>query len=153
MRPLKRPPADLLLHVVDSASEDREGQIAAVNGVLEDRRGSLPQIQVWNKIDATLASPEVSGTLVVRSRAFCSAPERAKASTCCVKCSPTPALAPRRNWPPPQRQRRPGDPRRIKVPNRHSHPLHHDPLGRFSAATVISGILMSTTTAMGQGRR
>ena len=52
--------ADLLLHVVDSASEDREGQIAAVNSVLEEiGAGSLPQIQVWNKIDATLASPEV----------------------------------------------------------------------------------------------
>lgn len=52
--------ADLLLHVVDASSEDREGQIAAVNGVLEEiGAGMLPQIQVWNKIDATLASPEV----------------------------------------------------------------------------------------------
>lgn len=52
--------ADLLLHVVDSASEDREGQIAAVNAVLEEiGAGSLPQIQVWNKIDATPAGPEV----------------------------------------------------------------------------------------------
>ena len=34
--------------------------IAAVNGVLEEiGAGTLPQIQVWNKIDATLASPEV----------------------------------------------------------------------------------------------
>ncbi len=52
--------ADLLLHVVDSASEDREGQIAAVNGVLDEiGAGHLRQIQIWNKIDATLASPEV----------------------------------------------------------------------------------------------
>lgn len=52
--------ADVLLHVVDSSSEDREGQIAAVNTVLEEiGAGGLPQIQVWNKIDATLASPEV----------------------------------------------------------------------------------------------
>ena len=52
--------ADLLLHVVDSASEDREGQIAAVNGVLDEiGAGGLPQILVWNKIDVTLASPEV----------------------------------------------------------------------------------------------
>ncbi|WP_374483321.1 GTPase HflX [Zoogloea sp.] len=52
--------ADVLLHVVDSSSEDREGQIAAVNVVLEEiGAGSLPQIQIWNKIDATLASPEV----------------------------------------------------------------------------------------------
>ncbi len=52
--------ADLLLHVVDSSSDDREGQIAAVNGVLEEiGAGVLPQIQVWNKIDASMASAEV----------------------------------------------------------------------------------------------
>lgn len=52
--------ADLLLHVVDSSSDDREGQIAAVNGVLDEiGAGQLPQIQVWNKIDVTLASAEV----------------------------------------------------------------------------------------------
>lgn len=52
--------ADLLLHVVDSSSDDREGQIAAVNGVLEEiGAGMLPQIQVWNKIDASMASAEV----------------------------------------------------------------------------------------------
>ncbi len=52
--------ADLLLHVVDSSSDDREGQIAAVNGVLEEiGAGQLPQIQVWNKIDQSLASAEV----------------------------------------------------------------------------------------------
>lgn len=52
--------ADLLLHVVDSSSDDREGQIAAVNDVLEEiGAGTLPQIQVWNKIDASMASAEV----------------------------------------------------------------------------------------------
>ncbi len=52
--------ADLLLHVVDSSSDDREGQIAAVNGVLDEiGAGMLPQIQVWNKIDASMASAEV----------------------------------------------------------------------------------------------
>lgn len=52
--------ADLLLHVVNSSSDDREGQIAAVNGVLDEiGAGQLPQIQVWNKIDVTLASAEV----------------------------------------------------------------------------------------------
>ena len=52
--------ADLLLHVVDSSSDDREGQSAAVNGVLDEiGAGQLPQIQVWNKIDVTLASAEV----------------------------------------------------------------------------------------------
>jgi GTP-binding protein HflX len=52
--------ADLLLHVVDSASADRDGQIAAVDGVLQEiGAGGIAQILVWNKIDATLASPAV----------------------------------------------------------------------------------------------
>ncbi len=49
--------ADLLLHVVDSASADREQQIAAVNEVLvEIGAAAAPQVIVWNKIDATTAS-------------------------------------------------------------------------------------------------
>ncbi|MFZ2629913.1 MAG: ribosome rescue GTPase HflX [Rugosibacter sp.] len=49
--------ADVLLHVVDSASADREQQIAAVNAVLtEIGAANAPQIIVWNKIDATAAS-------------------------------------------------------------------------------------------------
>jgi GTPase len=52
--------ADLLLHVVDSASEDREAQIEAVNGVLtEIGAGAVPQIMVMNKIDLTQAEPGV----------------------------------------------------------------------------------------------
>jgi GTPase len=52
--------ADVLLHVVDSSSDDREGQIHAVNGVLEEIGAAhLSQIQIWNKIDATQAEPEV----------------------------------------------------------------------------------------------
>ncbi len=52
--------ADLLLHVVDSASDDRDAQIAAVNGVLEEiGAGEIPQILVWNKIDLTHAEPAV----------------------------------------------------------------------------------------------
>ncbi|MDR1662039.1 MAG: GTPase HflX [Azoarcus sp.] len=48
--------ADLLLHVVDAASEDREAQIAAVNAVLDEiGAASVPQIQIWNKIDLTHA--------------------------------------------------------------------------------------------------
>ena len=44
--------ADLLLHVVDAASEDREAQIAAVNVVLaEIGADTVPQIMVMNKID------------------------------------------------------------------------------------------------------
>lgn len=46
--------ADLLLHVVDSASADRDQQIRAVSAVLEEiGAGGVPQIIVWNKIDAT----------------------------------------------------------------------------------------------------
>jgi len=46
--------ADLLLHVVDSSSDDRDAQIEAVNGVLaEIGAGDVPQILVWNKIDKT----------------------------------------------------------------------------------------------------
>jgi len=46
--------ADLLLHVIDSASTDRDAQIAAVNSVLEEiGAAAVPQILVWNKIDVT----------------------------------------------------------------------------------------------------
>ncbi len=44
--------ADLLLHVVDSASARRDEQIAAVNTVLaEIGAGNVPQVKVWNQID------------------------------------------------------------------------------------------------------
>lgn len=52
--------ADLLLHVVDAASEDREAQIDAVDRVLaEIGAGDVPQIMVMNKIDLTQAAPAV----------------------------------------------------------------------------------------------
>ena len=52
--------ADLLLHVVDAASPDRDQQIAAVHGVLaEIGAAEVPQIVVWNKIDLTAAVPAV----------------------------------------------------------------------------------------------
>ena len=52
--------ADLLLHVVDSASEDRDAQIGAVNQVLaEIGAADVPQILVWNKIDLTRAAAAV----------------------------------------------------------------------------------------------
>jgi GTP-binding protein HflX len=52
--------ADLLLHVVDSSSPDRDQQMAAVAAVLEEiGAGQVPQILVWNKIDATHAAPGV----------------------------------------------------------------------------------------------
>ena len=50
--------SDLLLHVVDSASADRDQQMSAVHGVLaEIGAAAVPQILVWNKIDATHAQP------------------------------------------------------------------------------------------------
>ena len=52
--------ADLLLHVVDSASEDRDAQIGAVNQVLAKiGAADVPQILVWNKIDLTRAAAAV----------------------------------------------------------------------------------------------
>ncbi|MDR2209422.1 MAG: GTPase HflX [Azoarcus sp.] len=52
--------ADLLLHVVDSSSEDREAQIGAVNSVLDEIGAAhVPRIEIWNKIDLTHAEPAV----------------------------------------------------------------------------------------------
>jgi GTPase len=54
--------ADLLLHVVDAASPAREEQQAEVDKVLgEIGADQVPRILVWNKIDATGASPANSG--------------------------------------------------------------------------------------------
>jgi GTP-binding protein HflX len=52
--------ADLLLHVVDASSPDRDAQIAAVNAVLAEIGGDVvPQVQVMNKIDCTPLPPRV----------------------------------------------------------------------------------------------
>jgi GTP-binding protein HflX len=52
--------ADLLLHVVDAASELREAQAAEVGKVLaEIGAAAVPQILVWNKIDAAGLAPGV----------------------------------------------------------------------------------------------
>ena len=46
--------ADLLLHVVDASSADRDAQIAAVNTVLKEiGADAIPQLLVYNKIDLT----------------------------------------------------------------------------------------------------
>ena len=50
--------ADLLLHVVDSASSGRERQIEAVEKVLtEIGADSVPQLRVYNKLDLTVVAP------------------------------------------------------------------------------------------------
>ncbi|MGE5524477.1 MAG: GTPase HflX [Rhodospirillaceae bacterium] len=52
--------ADLLLHVVDASSPDRETQIEAVNEVLKEIGGDrTPQVLVYNKIDLTSFEPRV----------------------------------------------------------------------------------------------
>lgn len=52
--------ADLLLHVVDSASEARDEQMVEVDKVLSEIGAeTVPQIVVWNKIDLTEAAPGV----------------------------------------------------------------------------------------------
>ncbi|WP_303786589.1 GTPase HflX [Azovibrio restrictus] len=52
--------ADLLLHVVDSASPAREEQMDEVNKVLQEIGAErVPQILVWNKVDLTGVAPAV----------------------------------------------------------------------------------------------
>lgn len=52
--------ADLLLHVVDINSSDREAQIAEVNKVLHEVGADhIPQIMVFNKIDVNGPEPSV----------------------------------------------------------------------------------------------
>ncbi len=50
--------ADVLVHVVDSASPSRADQVAEVNAVLSEiGTDDVPQILVWNKIDASGLDP------------------------------------------------------------------------------------------------
>jgi GTP-binding protein HflX len=67
--------ADLLLHVVDAASPARAEQALEVNKVLEEiGADDIPQIQVWNKIDAAGLDPAVERDQYGRiSRVFVSA--------------------------------------------------------------------------------
>ena len=70
--------ADLLLHVIDAASPQRDEQIAAVNQVLRDIEAhEIPQILVYNKIDTAGYAPRVErnehGTI---ARVFVSALQR-----------------------------------------------------------------------------
>ena len=52
--------ADLLLHVVDSASPARDEQMAEVNKVLQEIGAQhVPQILIWNKVDLTGVAPAV----------------------------------------------------------------------------------------------
>jgi len=52
--------ADLLLHVVDAASEARDAQVEQVNKVLvEIGASAIPQVLAWNKIDRNGARPGI----------------------------------------------------------------------------------------------
>lgn len=52
--------ADVLLHVVDASSADRDAQIEAVNQVLKEiGADKIPQILIYNKIDLTAYSARV----------------------------------------------------------------------------------------------
>ncbi len=52
--------ADLLLHVIDAAHPNRDEQIAAVDAVLEEIGAlEVPQVRVYNKIDATAIAPGI----------------------------------------------------------------------------------------------
>lgn len=52
--------ADLLLHVVDASSPDRDTQMAEVDRVLEEiGAGEVPRLIVYNKIDRTHLAPGV----------------------------------------------------------------------------------------------
>jgi GTP-binding protein HflX len=52
--------ADLLLHVIDAATEQREDNIARVNDVLvEIGAEEIPQLQVYNKLDLLEQSPRI----------------------------------------------------------------------------------------------
>ncbi|MFC3338581.1 GTPase HflX [Paracandidimonas soli] len=71
--------ADLLLHVIDASSEQRDEQAMEVDKVLEDiGASSIPRILVYNKIDETGYKPRVErdehGTI---ARVFVSALQRA----------------------------------------------------------------------------
>jgi GTP-binding protein HflX len=67
--------ADLLLHVVDSASATREEQEAEVDKVLKEiGADEIPQIMVWNKVDLSSLAPGVEPDQYGRiSRVFVSA--------------------------------------------------------------------------------
>jgi GTP-binding protein HflX len=53
--------ADLLLHIVDTASSNRDEQVAQVNKVLlEIGAANVPQILVHNQIDRVGLSPSIS---------------------------------------------------------------------------------------------
>jgi GTP-binding protein HflX len=77
--------ADLLLHVVDSASPARDDQVADVNKVLvEIGAADVPQLMVLNKLDLTGLPPASSATNMVESARSRQCQVPAKACRCCA---------------------------------------------------------------------
>jgi GTP-binding protein HflX len=74
--------ADLLLHVVDASSHDREAQIDAVNQVLaEIGADSIPQLLVLIRSISQRSRRASRATNMVKSRAFGLAPNRGQGSS------------------------------------------------------------------------
>lgn len=65
--------ADLLLHVIDSSSENRLEQIDAVNAVLKEIKSDAPILSVYNKIDLTDETPAIYYDNSLPSRVYISA--------------------------------------------------------------------------------
>ncbi len=66
--------ADLLLHVIDQSSEDRDDQIDAVEAVLKEIGADVPILRVYNKIDVSGDAPSLhEGSPDVPDRVYVSA--------------------------------------------------------------------------------
>ncbi len=66
--------ADLLLHVIDQSSPDRDEQIDAVEAVLKEIGAEVPILRVYNKIDASGDAPSLhEGEPNVPDRVYVSA--------------------------------------------------------------------------------
>ncbi len=69
--------ADMLVHVVDASDADRDQQIRAVDGILEDLGlAGKPRVLVWNKVDK-LAEPEAEHLATLHGSFVVSALDRA----------------------------------------------------------------------------
>jgi GTPase len=68
--------ADLVVHVVDSASVDLDGRVAVVNGILEELgAASRPRLLVYNKSDVPEAKTPPPGGISVSALTGAGAPE------------------------------------------------------------------------------
>ncbi|WP_066804392.1 ribosome rescue GTPase HflX [Moraxella oblonga] len=68
--------ADLLLHIIDSSSDNRLEQIEAVNAVLSEIKAQAPILSVYNKIDKTKETPAIYYDNTIPSRVYISAHQK-----------------------------------------------------------------------------